>query len=154
MSVKQLRKSIPAVQTTLALDILNILDYAEASMSIEWGRTSKQTKKGGFTFENIVITKLEKNTRGSKEAADTKGVLDKFEKAAREYIRKSLMDKKSPLYGIDQKASRTIREQVTEGTISNLVDEIVKPPALGKYLFNCLPEFSLLFSEFILPSSI
>ena len=127
LALKQLRKSTPNVVTNLDIDVLNILDYAEASMGIEWGRTSKQTKKGGFIFENQVITKLEKNTKGSKEKGDTKGVLTKFENAAKEYIRKSLMNKNSPLYGIDQKASRTIREQVTEGTISNLVDEIVRP---------------------------
>lgn len=121
LAVKNLRKSKPRVNVKLDTDMLNILEHAEKSMGISWGRSSKQTKEGGFKFETKVITKLEHNESGSKIESDTKGVMEKYERAARDYIQKNMMNPSSPLYGLTHSASKSIKKQITEGTVDNIM---------------------------------
>ena len=121
LAVKNLRKSKPRVEVKLDTDMLAILDHGEKNLGIKWGRTSKQTQEGGFTFETKVITKLEHNESGSKIESDTKGMLAKYEIAAKDYIAKQMMDPTSPIYGLTHTASKSIKDQIIEGTIDNIM---------------------------------
>jgi hypothetical protein len=95
-------------------------------MQISWGRSSKKNKIGSYTFDTKVNTKLEYNVKGSKQLADTAGMLGKFERATAEYIKTEITRPGSPLFGLTQKASKSIKQQIAEDVINDIVIPLTK----------------------------
>jgi hypothetical protein len=126
LAIKELRKSRPTVSYPLDLEVLNVFEFAEQNMQISWGRTSKKQKAGKYTFDTKVNTKLEYNVKGSKLLADTKPMLEKFERATAEYIKTEIKNPNSVLYGITMEASKTIKSQIAEDSIHDIVRPLTK----------------------------
>jgi len=126
LAIQELRKSTPAVIPTLHVEILKVFDFAEQNMQISWGRSSKKNKIGSYTFDTKVNTKLEYNEKGSKQLADSKGMLQEFERATAEYIKTEITRPGSPLFGLTQKASKSIKQQIAEDVINDIVIPLTK----------------------------
>ena len=126
LSIAQLRKSKPSINAPLDLEVLKVFDFAEDNMQISWGRTSKKNKVGDYTYDTYVKAKLEYNVKNSKQTADTKAMLTQYERATAEYVKTEIMNPNSVLFGLTMEASKTIKEQVTEDVIVDIVKGLVK----------------------------
>jgi hypothetical protein len=126
LAVNNLRNSKPPLTATLDLEVMKVWDFAEKNMQISWGRTSYKGKVGKYTYETKVSTKLEYNTKSSKQASDTAGMLKKFERATAEYIKEQITTKGSPLYGLTMKASDLITDQIAEDSIHDIIAPLTK----------------------------
>lgn len=126
LAIKELRKSRPTVSYPLDLEVLNVFEFAEQNMQISWGRESNKNKVGQYSFETKVNTKLEYNVKGSKQLADTKAMLTKFERATAEYIKTEIKNPNSVLYGLTMQASKPIKDQIAEDVIHDIVRPLTK----------------------------
>ena len=126
LAIKELRKSRPTVSYPLDLEVLNVFEFAEQNMEISWGRSSTKNKVGQYSFNTKVNTKLEYNVKGSKQLADTKPMLEKFERATAEYIKTEIKNPNSVLYGLTMRASKPIKDQIAEDVIHDIVRPLTK----------------------------
>jgi len=126
LAVKNLRESKPTVNTPLTTHVLNVFDFAEQNMSISWGRKSHKGSFGKYKYTTTVKASLEYNKKGSKLTSDTTGMLNKFERATREYIKKEIMKPGSTLYGLTMTASKSIKQQIIEDTIQDIAIPLTK----------------------------
>jgi len=110
--LRDLEENAPSVNLEFGITTRNVIDIIKESLNINYNEDRRKKAEGNYNIKTYVEARFEKS---NKEITDIDGIKAAALKGIRKLIREQKLD-------IDQKGSKTTRQQVTGDVIKDILD--------------------------------